>query len=1029
MLAHRRFRLRPSEFVSLAPRSSCRALSHLQSNGTVAAELMLSTARSLQLIGLASCAPWFTRVTVVACGLVVVALAVPDAALAAVGDALRTLTPAANTTVDNTVVDPLCDSQGGTSVAVVHGSKLAGVDHAAYPILLAVSCLDNGGGATAIARRSRINFIDPADPFAPGSTSGKVIKAIQTRIDGVIATPGTGWPHWLYRAEFNDLLACGTDGTVHAIDISRFTTTADGTATPVPRPPNLAANCAALGWDAEARMIYQGIIDNNGLIGVVRFKAVTPPAVATVDATFTTPCAPSGVAITGGVLVVACEGKSTILRLNKDTGAPLAVNGTLGVFGLAAGTNLNPDLGDLACDPVSLQRHPTTGKDQFKDVFWSRNGVNGNGIVALEFPAFTCGLPSGATTFRPGLGAPAGSVADAVPKAACFDGTGNVIDADEDGIPDCWETSGIDFDGNGTIDFQLCVPVDTNGDGMTDATECASPTRKDLFAEIDWMQFHKPDPKALSPAAGSTGVTSLRQVFAVAPVPNPDGTTGISIHFLVDEQVTFRTLAGGTASHVDELVFTPCTPPGVSLTGTQNAKSLSEAAEFDAIKKANLGTAAERANANAANILNAKRLVFRYVVIGHKQVGLNQGGASNSGCAEIGGDDAAITLGAFASTTVNGVSHPTGTLGEFTGTLLHEFGHTLGFRHGGHEDLNCKPNYLSVMSYSRQFPDSPIAGRRLDFSRAANPVLSTPATSGLLNESSLLEPVGLGLDSSLGVITQNGVTIFSSPDRTAFGPGAFSVATANVAINWNRSKQGPNPTIQTTPVTGDINAGPGGCDGVGTALEGHDDWNNLLFRFSAALDFGAGVHSTTQQEVVSITQEQEEELYLAADVDQNGIGDAVDCGSFACRHRIDIKPSFPPPKTIRLGTEATVTIAIFSETASNGTLVWDADAQIVKNTIPELGPSPTLTFSVGGVVVPVKTNFNGEGTCSPRDVADPVTNTKDGVKDALCQFPTSGLPAGTNWGIVSGYFTFLNPTTNETEFRAFRARQLVTILP
>jgi hypothetical protein len=161
-----------------------------------------------------------------------------------------------------------------------------------------------------------------------------------------------------------------------------------------------------------------------------------------------------------------------------------------------------------------------------------------------------------------------------------------------------------------------------------------------------------------------------------------------------------------------------------------------------------------------------------------------------------------------------------------TGTLLHEFGHTLGFRHGGHEDVNCKPNYLSVMSYSRQFANSPIAGRRLDYSRAENPVLSTPTASGVLNEASLLEPAGLGLDSSLGVVSLNGVTIFASPDVTAFGPGAFSIATANQPINWNRSKQGPNPTFQTTPVTGDINAGPGGCDGAGTVLEGHDDWSS-----------------------------------------------------------------------------------------------------------------------------------------------------------------------------------------------------------
>src|SRR5262245_47398671 len=56
------------------------------------------------------------------------------------------------------LVDPTCGSQGGTSLALVKGSKLAGVDPVLYPIVLVVSCLDNGGSATV---RSRLNFINP----------------------------------------------------------------------------------------------------------------------------------------------------------------------------------------------------------------------------------------------------------------------------------------------------------------------------------------------------------------------------------------------------------------------------------------------------------------------------------------------------------------------------------------------------------------------------------------------------------------------------------------------------------------------------------------------------------------------------------------------------------------------------------------------------------------------------------------------------------------------------------------------------
>ena len=55
---------------------------------------------------------------------------------------------------------------------------------------------------------------------------------------------------------------------------------------------------------------------------------------------------------------------------------------------------------------------------------------------------------------------------------------------------------------------------------------------------------------------------------------------------------------------------------------------------------------------------------------------------------------------------------------------MHEFGHLLGFDHGGNDGINCKPNYRSVMNYSRQFAGSPILNRRLDYSRSDDPVLA-----------------------------------------------------------------------------------------------------------------------------------------------------------------------------------------------------------------------------------------------------------------------------------------------------------------
>ena len=216
----------------------------------------------------------------------------------------------------------------------------------------------------------------------------------------------------------------------------------------------------------------------------------------------------------------------------------------------------------------------------------------------------------------------------------------------------------------------------------------------------------------------------------------------------------------------------------------------------------------------------------------------------------------------------------------------------------------------------------------------------------------------------------------------------------------------------------------------------------MLYRFSAAIDFAGGRSETpfppgTTKEM---TKEDETDFFLKKDVDGNGIGDGGDCGgtitvdpntgvattSFPCTHRIDIKPSFSFPKTIHLGTEATVSIAIFSE-KNGASLVWDVTKQLVTLTNGcTASAAPCLTFSIENVIEPVKTNQNGQGTCSAQNLADPVSGLNDQIKDLKCQFATSGLPKGTHFGVVSGYF--VDPLDNNA-VKAFSARQEVTILP
>jgi hypothetical protein len=999
------------------------------------------------------------------------------------------IVPTANTTVDNKIVDPSCATgTQGTSIAIVQGSKLAGVDPVAYPVLLVVSCLSNTP-ATAEA----LNFLDPK--------SGKVIKQISTTTapSSGPAGPG-GWAHLVHRPDQGNLLGCGNDGSIYSIAYSQFdtsqqipnpataptlasigggalpkgnfsvvytytapegetgpspaqliafkgggiqvtaaplpvratgiavyingvkqgvsatnvftqtsalvvvgvappvnTTGGTGTVTPVLRPAGLPASCVGLAWVAEQTMIYQ--VFTGGLVNSW-VDGTNNPAV---KFSFGTPCPASGLAISGGVLLVECAGVSTIDRLDKTTGTMLGVNGTLGILGMPAGTPLNPGLGDLACDPATFQKDAITGQDLYTDALWSRQGT-GNGLVPLEFPAFTCGLDSssvvgGLSPLAPGLSAPAGGQIGAVPEAACFDSSGRVRDTNGDGLPDCWKDGslwpdgqpGIDFGGGnagGRVrDFVLCVQVDTTGSGVANTKECASKLHKDIFVEIDYMQGHPPDPLALSQPQPfeSIGVQSVREAFRAAPLatPNPDGSKGISIHFQVNEQVTFTTLAGTQASVVDFLAFAPCTGPASFVP----AVSQSDAADFHTIKRANFGTAADRAG--GPNTLNAKRLAFHYMLFAHNQVGQSPGTSSTaSGCSEVPGPDSVITLGSFAQTSVT-----FGTTDQQAGTVMHELGHNLGLRHGGGDNINCKPNYRSVMNYTRQFAGSPIPNRRLDYSRAVDADLN----KSTLNDNTAL---GLGGDPSLGPLAP----AFPSADQTAFGPNAWTVAPAQGAIDWDRGG--------TDPGSGEalnINLGPG-CDGSGTVLGGHNDWQNLLFRFSATLDFAAGQPTASQEEHVDLTSEAEQAFFQSADLDGNGVADAQDCGSFLCTHRISIMPGLGT--TVSVSQEGNFQVAIFSET--NGTDVWDAVALVDLN-------NGTLRFNG----IPVKLNHLNQGTCHAEDIPDPVTGQTDGIKDLVCQFPVRNLlPLGTQYGVVTG--VFFNATGG---VNAFRARQLFTIVP
>ncbi|MEK6373212.1 MAG: SBBP repeat-containing protein [Acidobacteriota bacterium] len=392
------------------------------------------------------------------------------------------------------------------------------------------------------------------------------------------------------------------------------------------------------------------------------------------------------------------------------------------------------------------------------------------------------------------------------------------FDKDGDGLLDTWETSGIDFDGDGTVDLTL---------------PGATADHKDIFVELDYMALtgtgnhtHHPQRTPSGAVLAVDPIQSVTNAFAAAPVSNPDGTTGIRLHIVVGEEIAEQNpLVWGTAG-----------------TG------------FDAIKRGapagpctgHFGTPTERGSPNCANILRAKKYAYRYAISAHSLAGTRA-----SGVAELGGNDFAVTLrtGPAPSheATAQRFSSAYGTpfadewSDMMAGTIMHELGHTLSLDHGGglgipvtEREIGCKPNYISVMSYSRQFNNggifpgtpSPVRlGRVLDYSRSALPVLQ--------EFNALYEPLGIGAPPG---------------DLIAFGRnGILQIAVSEDPIDWN----GVNG-IEATPVGVDVNyihsiymCGPN----YGQALEGHDDWANLTYSFRASRDFRDGVSTLTSPEL------------------------------------------------------------------------------------------------------------------------------------------------------------------------------------
>jgi len=319
------------------------------------------------------------------------------------------------------------------------------------------------------------------------------------------------------------------------------------------------------------------------------------------------------------------------------------------------------------------------------------------------------------------------------------------VDADQDGLPDTAEVPGGRYAGLPLYDWG------------------ARTGRRDIFLEVDWV---KPDAGA---SGFEPGILPRRE--ALQRVHDVFAAHGLELHFDTGDLYD-------AAPGIDPADFDLGGGNETAFACTITMSNLAGATSFYLLK--------------AANSDLRRRVSFHYVIFGNSLADVACGGVGSTGRAEQDGNDVVVTLGmSNLRTTLQ--TELNRLINSQSSTLMHELGHNLGLRHGGFEDRNYKPNYLSVMSYLYQLNGvaviGPNEGDRYYYHYrnacgAVPPIITNPAnlqngrsappalfgldysngTSAPLNEASLDETKGLGRDGgavdwSLDNLTQSNVSV------------------------------------------------------------------------------------------------------------------------------------------------------------------------------------------------------------------------------------------------------------------------------
>lgn len=231
-------------------------------------------------------------------------------------------------------------------------------------------------------------------------------------------------------------------------------------------------------------------------------------------------------------------------------------------------------------------------------------------------------------------------------------------DTDEDGIPDDWERNGLDIDEDGTIDVNL----EELG---------AEVGRKDLFVEIDFMKGEELDQKQI-------------------------------------EKVVDEFMEHDIWLHVD------AGPDSVDFTTGKKWGGLSRSDTVDAMEMVLEADEGGETSSDGTpvqylwetyvneNFTFERRPFFRHCLVAKDIITVEKNDDGELERSSISGISSDIPGQCIM---IAGWLDDWGTpYDEYAPaiTFMHELGHTLGLVHGGDDEVNYKPNFLSVMNYSFQ---------------------------------------------------------------------------------------------------------------------------------------------------------------------------------------------------------------------------------------------------------------------------------------------------------------------------------------